>query len=386
MNIINANYVTNRVRSQSFSDVDNAEKVPPRPPPRRDFGVMCGVLTRNVGVGHQYPNMKSVSTATINGDASQYSDKWYNEKVKFLSSQNEELKSYVKKVEPVLVNQITQTITAAKNTRDCITQTPIPEKLLDNFTQTLQIKERLQKIDEFTQTIQVPKQVFHVGSTAKPSAVDTSTQIFSEKKNAGVHVETPCEKCTVAKISIGVGSEDVAGSHLSPVSLASLTTPRSKSFNLGDDKLNLSLKNRTVGCQSENFGMSVASQYEIKTHTKACQNIIKTSHRGVQHEYQTVSKITDTKDLGPAKLNVACEANVLKNTAEIGCNTAYVPEKAPCNAREKDEILKKEGSPTPSRIPRPQVPTTPVEIRKFRRQDTYTKIPAPTDKPQTSTG
>lgn len=354
---INANYI-NRNRSQSFSEIDNLDslnKVPPRPPPRRDFGVMCGVLTRNVGVGHQYPHTKTVATLTVNGDDSQtYSDKWYKEKIKFLTNQT----NFVHEP-PVMVTQTTQTAIARKVTIDCGTQIDV-QKRSDNFTQTPENK----------------KHVFHVGSTAKPINSDVITQTSVNTRNVGISIETPCEKCNVPKISVGVGAENTADAHISPVSLANLAVPRSKSFNLGNDKLNLTTRNRTVGCQYETTANTVACQYEMKTHSKACQNdVVKISHKGSQHEYSLASKVTDTIGLNPQKISVACETDLAYAAINVPC--------AKCTAkeREKEEHLRKEGSPTPSRIPRPQIPTTPVENRKFRRQDTYTKIPAsPTDK------
>lgn len=369
------NNIANRNRSQSFSEVDNLDtlgKVAPRPPPRRDFGVMCGVLTRNVGVGHQYPHTKTVSTLTVNGDDNPtYTDKWYKEKIKFLTNQNENLASFVNETKkgPVMVTQNTQTVVARKIAIDCGTQTPTPKvdvpKRSDNHTQTQETKKR----------------VFHVGTTAKPINSEAITQTSVERRNVGISIETPCDKCSTPKTSVGVGSENTADAHISPVSLANLAVPRSKSFNLGSDKLNLSARSRTVGCQ-----------YEMKTHSKACQNdVVKTSHKGSQHEYAAASKTTDTKGLAPEMVHVACEAREeAKKKADFACNTNCVPEKTPppcpkCTGREKEEAPKKEGSPTPSRIPRPQIPTTPVECRKFRRQDTYTKIPAsPTDRPQAS--
>lgn len=363
------------MRSHSFSAVDSAdENSTSTTPTRRDFGVMCGVLTRNVGVGHQYPHTRNVSTITMNGnaqDSSTYSDKWYNEKIKFLSIRDDELK-YKK---PPLTNQSTQTPPPLpKSTREANVQTP-PEKKVVPKT----------KLDGYTQTPDDKKTFYHVGSTAKPSNSDCTTQVYVQTRNVGIQLEMPCPKCSTLKKSIGVGPENPVDSHISPVSLASLSTPRSKSFNLGDDKLNLSLKNRSIGCQYDKVGNTVGCQYEIKTHSRACQNDVQLSHKAVQNTYQTAHKVTDTKDLGPVKHHVACETKKeVKNTAEFGCNTPPMPpmpERPVCTkctptGKEREEILKKEGSPTPSRIPRPQIPTTPVENRKFRRQDTYTKIPS----------
>lgn len=357
---------TNRNRSQSFSEIDNLDSMNNRiaPPSRRDFGVMCGVLTRNVGVGHQYPHTRTVSTLTTNDEKTQpiYSDKWYNEKIKFLANQN------------VMVTKNTQTAIVARTTVDC-------------GTQTVSVKQNIPKrINNYTQTPEMKKQVQHVGSTVKPVNSDVLVQTNNiETRSVGNSIDTPCSTCNVPKISVGVGSDNTVDSHISPVSLANLAVPRSKSFNLGSEKLNLSVKNRTIGCQYEPLANTntIGCQHITKTHTKACQNdVIKTLHKGSQHEYVTASKVTDTKDLNIEKVSVACEAKeVEKVKVDIACNTTSVPDKSPCTKcanreKERDEILKKEGSPTPSRIPRLQMPTTPVENRKFRRQDTYTKIPA----------
>lgn len=366
-----------RNRSQSFSEVDNLDnlnKSLPRPPQRRDFGVMCGVLTRNVGVGHQYPHTKTVSTLTVNCDdtpSRTYSDKWYSEKIKFLTNQNDNLT----KNNSIMVTQTTQTIETRKVTTEC-------------GTQTLLIKPEVPKRNNnYTQTYDIKKHVLHVGCNVKPNSSDVVTQTSVDTKSIGISIEVPCEKCSIPKASVGVGSDNSVDAHISPVSLANLAMPRSKSFNLGEDKLNLSARNRTVGCQYETTANSVACQYVMKTHSKACQNDVKTSHKSSQHEYTSVSRVTDTRDLGPDKVNVACEAKeATKEKVDFACYANSVPDTWSCvkcagKEKEKEEILKKEGSPTPSRIPRPQIPTTPVENRKFRRQDTYTKIPAsPTDK------
>lgn len=374
LSTMDASYI-NRNRSQSFSEKDNFNSFniidPPRPPPRRDFGVMCGVLTRNVGVGHQIPHTKTVSTLTVNNsdETPTYSDKWYKEKIKFLTNQNEN--------DVKVKSQNTQTPVARKTiTIDCGTQTPPPKV------------EVVKRSDNYTQTSVIAKQVFHVGSIAKPINSNIATQTNVDTRNVGISIETPCEKCNIVKVTVGVGPENTVDAHISPVSLANLAVPRSKSFNLGNDKLNLSIRNRTVGCQYETSTNTVASQYEMKTYSKACQSdTVKTLHKGSQHESSLASKVTDTKGLGPEKVNVACEAKELvKKKVDFACSTDYVScAKCAAKEREKEEHMRKEGSPTPSRIPRPQVPTTPVENRKFRRQDTYTKIPASsTEKPQSS--
>lgn len=359
-----------RNRSQSFSEIitdnfDCSTKPVPRPPLRRDIGVMCGVLTRNVGVGHQYPHVRDVSTFTVSSsDDDQegqqptpvtfYSDKWYNEKIKFLSNESN-----------------------AKNRKECVgTQTPSPKPKRTD--------------DRYTQTLEKNKEhhVTDVAITAKPIYSDAVNQTNSiNTRNIGISVESPCKICSISKISIGVGSENATDeNNVSPVSLANLALAmpaRSKSFNLGGDKLNLmSMRNRTIGCQYEPLLVnSIACQCVIKVKSKACQNdnVIKVSHKGSQHEYRAaLAKGTDTNDLSVEKVNVACEAKEMeKEKVDFACNTSCKWLCAKCvtkeREKEREEIVTKEGSPTPSRIP---IPTTPVENRKFRRQDTYTKIPS----------
>ncbi|KAJ8913166.1 hypothetical protein NQ315_009003 [Exocentrus adspersus] len=114
--------------------------------------------------------------------------------------------------------------------------------------------------------------------------------------------------------------------------------------------------------------------------TKSCQHELKTLDKNTQYEKLSASKLTDTLDLIMTKRHVSCEAREVKPVSvDFGCNTtSELTTSCVTCEKEKDEgkeSYKKEGgSPTPSRIPRPQIPTTPVENRKFRRQDTYTKV------------
>lgn len=383
MNRMNENHVPSPHHLRTSPEINNwnnsLEKASPRPPSKRDFGVMCGALTRNVGVGHQYPRTKSVSTLTTNGDAHNYTDKWFNEKIKFLSNRDEN------------ANGNESAFAATQKDNKKIEVTPLPKTTRETGSQTPEPKPAPKKVnrDNCSQTTEVKKQFQHVGSSAKPSTVQCGIQTSAAKANSNsVQVDIPCLKCNIAKTSIGVGPENKADSHVQPVSLANLAVPRSKSFNLDGEKLNLRLKNRTVGCQYESvtFTNAIACQTEKKVSSKSCQNEVKVSHRAVQHENTSVSKNTDTKDLSSGKQSVACEAKEIKNTAEFGCNTtAHVPEKivcTKCSNKEKDSGLNKESvpnSPTPSRIPRPQVSPI-VENRRFKRQDTYTKIPASPEK------
>ncbi|CAG9816689.1 unnamed protein product [Phaedon cochleariae] len=369
LNSLNGNYIQpnyNRQRSQSFTNVDKIEnstkkESPPPPPPRKDFGVMCGVLTRNIGVGHQNPNTKSVSTTTIENDIG---DKWLPEKVKFMNIQNS-LNTFKK----ISVSRETQTI-LSRDKRDVGIQfkfeAPQPPKSVSS-----------------TQTSEIQKQISHRGVLAKARVSDFAIQKCVECYSIGCSDDTindiVCEKCNAFKRSVAVGPDTSEDIHTSPVSLASLTS-RSKSFNLGEDRLNLSVRTRTVGSQHEPDTKSRSCQSDLraKSSSKSCQCERSTAEKNTQYEPRgSTSKHTDTQDLRVPTRHVGCEAREVKSgTCEVACNTS---EEALCGKCEKEkESLKKDGgSPTPSRIPRPQIPTTPVENRKFRRQDTYTKIYSP---------
>ncbi|CAH0562061.1 unnamed protein product [Brassicogethes aeneus] len=367
LNNIEVNYLNNKNRSRSFNNIDNLDglqqkKEPPPPPPRKDFGVMCGVLTRNVGVGHQNPNTKSVSTTTFSDLENGNADKWFTEKVRFMNNQNLTVPG-----------------------KDKGTQTIQSKEKRDVTVQTIEAKTRL--VDSQSQTIEVKKPNTNVSTMAQPKTTDFNHQKSIESRTVAISSDTIndvlCKCCAVEKVSRAVGPDTTEDSHTgpSPISLASLTVPRSKSFNMGEDKLNLASRKRTVSCQYESSNMSRSCQASPKSSSKSCQHelIILAEKHTQSEKLSSATKTTDTKDLVTPKKHVACEAKEkLKKLSDKACEADLTEKESclKCANREKEENSKKDGSgsPTPSRIPRPQIPTTPVEVRKFRRQDTYTKL------------
>ncbi|KAJ8938289.1 hypothetical protein NQ318_020348 [Aromia moschata] len=353
------------------------KKEPPPPPPRKDFGVMCGVLTRNIGVGHQNPNTRSVSTTTFENE---FADKWLHEKVKFLNNQNL-LNTYATK--KLTLDKFTETLELAREKRDVGIQLVLEKQ-----------KTPPSKISCYSQTTEIRKILKHIGVAVVPKVSDFCAQKYMECYSIGCSDDTIddviCEKCNAFKRSVAVGPDSNEDTHTSPISLASLSS-RSKSFNLGDDRLNLSTRTRTVASQYEPNSVSKGCQSNIKLRmsTKSCQHELKLVEKNTQYEKYTTSRVTDTTDLIVPKRHVACEAKESKSsTCDAACNTtAESAVQSKCD-KEKDDhkdVKKDGGSPTPSRIPRPQIPTTPVENRKFRRQDTYTKVySSPTEKTPTS--
>lgn len=330
---------------------------------------MCGVLTRHIGVGPNYPKTRENSTIT---------DAEITEKLN-------------KKLDTSFVSQSSQTRVASKETG---TQVPTSQKQFTNSSVSV-----------------------------KPDIKDFGLQVQKESKTIGVSEDVInsilCIKCSAVKRSIGVGPSNYADQHL-PVSLKSLSVQKSKSFNLGEEKLNLNLKYRTIGCQSENFSLHKSSQYEFKSHSQFSQTEHKSyRNEGVQYENKTITQITDTHDLY-SKKDASCATNRAV-TIDVSSNTLPLPaEKTKCNKCEsREERKKKDASSSTvkvrthdassntmpvsvenvktkcskciseakekkeetnvsigaSKIPRPAHLSTPTEIRKFKRQDTYTKIP-----------
>ncbi|CAG9759950.1 unnamed protein product [Ceutorhynchus assimilis] len=405
LNTINGNYIQavqqpNRTRSQSFSYIDSFDddlkKVPPPPPPRKDFGVMCGVLTRNIGVGHQNPNTKHASTIT-----NEVADKWWlpdRSKVFGLQKPN------TKHASTITSDRWLPDKTKFFKAPPLIS--PKPKITVTKGTQTLLVKEKRdmgiqtsilepKKVPAYTQTDKILKPlVVHTGSLAVAKTTEMGVQKNVECYSVGSSDDTIdnviCENCNASKRSVGVGPENTEDIHTSPVSLAALSNG-SDSFNLGEDRLDLQKKTRTIASQYENNSVSKSLQVEVKTSSKSTQHEIKLTEKNTQYENNSVSKNTDTKDLQTPTKSIGCEAKEERpKTAEKGSST-IIEEKevseekicAKCDSKEMETSreLKKDGpgSPNPSRIP---VPTTPIEARKFRRQDTYTKIysTSPTDK------
>lgn len=333
---------------------------------------MCSVLTRNIGVGHQNPNTKSVSTITIHSDEMR-SDRWIDEKYKFLNG-SKVSNSFLEDSKPITCGKTTQTA-FVRDTKHNYTQTPTkkPKEFVHTNTQTLETKKLYQSVGVSAHPICTVKAIQNVANLV---SVGSSNDSITDEY---------CSKCNVQKRSVGIDPGNNNNPSVAPISLASLTT-KSKSFNLGEERLNLAIRNRTVGCQYEPCNnVNKYCQYESKTVSKSCQHDMKYATKASQYDIEGISKTTDTKDLEPIKKSVACEVKQIKektkNFKDVGCNTsASSTEKvgfcAKCSTKEKGEILKKDKDEAPSRIPRLQMPTTPTENRKFKRQDTYTKIPA----------
>ncbi|KAG5874049.1 hypothetical protein JTB14_034625 [Gonioctena quinquepunctata] len=339
-------------------------------PLQRDYGVMCVIPTRDVGVGHKNPYTRNASTVTTENDIG---DKWLKEKVQFLNTQNS------------LTNYSFKKLTVSRET-----QTTLPKEKRDVGVQ-LENEPAPSTSTGSTQTREIKSETCHKGTLAKVTVSNISVQKTMDSLSVGCSENTIhdiiCDKCNTIKKSIAVGPEKNQDNHTIPISLASLSS-RSKSFNMGEDKLNLATRTRNAASQYEpnNINRACQSDIKLKSSTKSCQCEQKTSDKNTQYEKYTITKYTDTRDLTVPRKHVGCETKII--TKDFGCNiVSEMPVCTKCerDKESKDANRKDEGSPTPSRIPRPQLPTTPVENRKFRRQDTYTKVYSPSNEKISST-
>lgn len=305
---------------------DTVDKRPIVLPPihKKDIAVMCAVITRHVGVGPSFPKVKTASTST------ETLNKLIQEQLKSTS-----------------VSQSSQT--------------------------------KVVHFDEKgMQTVAFAKPFCNIGINVRPECKDVGVGFRKEVSTIGVSDdrvdEVICQKCSVAKRTIGVGPTTYADSHL-PVSLKSLTSHRSKSFNLGEEKLNLNLRYRTIGCQTEHFSVNKMCQYELKSCTQFSQtevNVLK--NKSCQYERHCFTQMTDTEDLLKTK-DASCNTKAVRKV-DVASNTVNLPPEIVTTPPSKNDTRRDE-SPGVSRIPRPAaITTSDHENRKFKRQDTYTKIPA----------
>lgn len=381
-----------RSRSNSFSCTDNQyEKGLIRKcmtPSTKDIGVSCSVITRNVGVGNQTPSRKNASTVT-EPDGVGYADKWFGEKLKFINDQNEKGRRGSLTRIP-MINKANQTFKIhSYNQETQTTALPQPKRITsDKYIQTLQ-KQTAQK-DQ--------------GILVKPKTLDFGIQESVESYNVGVSDDTitdiNCDKCNVVKMSVAVGPDQKEDQHVAPVSLASLSFPRSKSFNLGPDKMSLSKRKRSISIQYQYKPESCTkgSQYEPSTVSRSCQSTVRTHSKGTQHESKLIESSTQfdetfivvettpkkdktNKQIGEDKRNVGCNTTLELQGVTVcsECRKARKEdeelskkENAKMEDKRKEELKKKDGLVV-SRIPKPHLTPT-SERRKFRRQDTYTKI------------
>lgn len=293
----------------------------------RDFGTNTEIKSRSLQcsyfliediapVAKKEIRKRSSSTATVLG----VNDIMTNEDVSVL------VENALKAYKNSLMKE-----TSSKSTQ-CV---PEPARLVEKRDQAVQVTEQF-------------KMRSHVSVTAKPSTVD-----------AGVEVRFG--SCTR---SVSVGPDPVVVQP--PVSLNSMNS-RSHSFNYGDTrtKSRTNRTNRSVGVMVDDL---------VRTSARA------TDTSGLIPKYREFGTSTMKKkfvdvsvgDSVRPHISISCTANYCDNCKETIKNLAKQI------ANNAENSLNHQNSNMVSRIPRPS--HIPLNIsdqrRQFKRQDTYTKIPA----------
>jgi hypothetical protein len=202
----------------------------------------------------------------------------------------------------------------------------------------------VEKRDQAVQVTEQFKMRSHVSIMAKPSMMD-----------AGIEVRFG--SCTR---SVSVGPDPVV---VPPVSLNSMNS-RSHSFNYGDTRTK-SRANRSVGVMVDDL---------VRTSARA------TDTSGLTPKYREFGMSTMKKkfvdvsvgDSVRPHISISCAANYCDNCKET------IKSLAKQIANNAENSLNHQNSNMVSRIPRPSHISlnTSDQRKQFKRQDTYTKIPA----------
>jgi len=207
--------------------------------------------------------------------------------------------------------------------------------------------ELLQIVEKRDQTVQV-NELFrmrsHVGVTARPTMADIGIEV-----RVGPSTRNMC-----------VGPDPVAVQP--PVSL-NLMNSRSRSFNYGDTRIKMPTS-KSVGVMVDDL---------VRTNARG------TDTSGLAPKYREFGTSTIKKkyvdvsvgDSVRPHISISCAANYCDNCKET------IKSLAKQIANNTENSLNHQNTNMVSRIPRPShIPLNSDHKRQFKRQDTYTKIPA----------
>ncbi|XP_012531425.2 KN motif and ankyrin repeat domain-containing protein 3 isoform X2 [Monomorium pharaonis] len=216
----------------------------------------------------------------------------------------------------------------------------------DTFSTGIQCNpETPEKRDQAVQVMEQFKMRSHVSVTAKPMSSEIGTQVRFGS-------------CTR---SVCVGPDPVAVQ--SPVSL-NLMNSRSHSFNYGDTRTKTK-PSKSVAVMVEDLVRTIARGTDTSGLTPRCRDF------GTSTMKKTLVDVSVGESVRP-HISISCAANYCDNCKETIKSLA----KQITNNAENN--LNHQNSNMISRIPRPShIPlNTSDHRRQFKRQDTYTKIPA----------
>jgi hypothetical protein len=360
----------------------------------RDVGIECCVLTRDVGVTHPGPKLRTVGTQSTTPEPSKnllsFStirsetilpsapavNSFHADELNRKQPEGEESSS-VKARESRLsfqadtkmklrtVDNATNTLRAEVKHVSCSTDIRMNQIYTETEVERM-VEEHGKKILRDDEALRVRRRV-DKGVLAKPRCSDIAIAAVPRLRDTASSDctinDVLCEKCNTRKRSIGVGSTDFlrVTADGAPASLASLTMTRSKS----SDHFNLRPRLRATsvkGTDTRDLHTSVKSTDTRDLHTfrDTAVNTMKRKlvDTGVGERISTRDVLVETTE----PLNVVTECTKCLARAESPQPTYTLSP----------------SSTTPSRIPRLAKPVTPTSSqngkRPFNRQDTYTKI------------
>lgn len=204
----------------------------------------------------------------------------------------------------------------------------------------------VEKRDQMVQVTEQFRMRSHVSVTAKPTTAE-------------VGIGVRFGSCTR---SVCVGPDSVAMQP--PVSLNSMNS-RSHSFNYGDTRTKTKVNSKSVAVMVEDLVRTVTRGTNTSGFTPKCRDF------GTSTVKKTLVDVSVGESVRP-HISISCAANYCDNCKET------IKSLAKQITNNAENSLNHQNSNMVSRIPRPShIPlNTSDHKRQFKRQDTYTKIPA----------
>ncbi|XP_065351280.1 KN motif and ankyrin repeat domain-containing protein 1 [Cloeon dipterum] len=332
---------------------------------KRDIGVDCAVLTRDVGVSHQYPKIRSSSTqadlaapevktiVTPPAVPLRTSSRLSVERLKIESFTPEPVVTPEIKI-PV---QTRGTNTSAAFSKDSETSTEL--KMQQIYTER-QLEEMLEshekKIRRGEEALRAKLKV-DKSVVAKPRMSDIGVTAEPKTKSVGVSDHTlklTCDACNTPKKNVGVSTASLIPKpdYLNPQAMV-----RSKS----SDHFNLRPKLRPMASKlTDTLGLICLQD----SHTNTAR--VRTTDSSVHCK-------AATNDFG---VSVMIEPAVTVKEVPAECKTCAA-RKSPPTIPRPESVSPLPAASLPSQIPRLASGrrfTSPPTKRPFNRQDTYTKL------------
>lgn len=341
----------------------------------RDVGVMCGAVMRDIGISHSLPKLRSFGTqmsTVFLPNGVHYSEQ---SEIKKQETKENTTSTELRMNQVYSENELDQNIAKAiKLYEETFRHHLTPKKkdtvnLKSTGSQANLNNEPVLKIiekkDSGTQ-VSPSKGCKEVGLLAKPRTNDVGICSVVKVRHFGCSDnridQAVCEKCSIKRHSIGVGTSPY---DFIPLSLNSLNMTRSKSFDMTGKStaiLKKKISTRSIACGTHN---PVTSNRSTDTSEYYKQHIKDIGVNTVKRKLVDAA-VGNSSYLSDNKIS-ACE--------DCSADVKHSPHTVPSQIKPEQTT-----SPSASRIPRPttlaisnNLSSTMSDKRKFMRQQTYSK-------------